>query len=593
MISYSIYDTVYRIIPLGILLSFIILTYLIIKQRRFLKNFIFGIDKKTWSFVFIIFLIGLLLRLLFFGHWHMMYTDEFSYMESGKNMLQTGSQVNYVKSIGWPFMLSLVFGIFGVNSFVALYTSSVFGALTILVIFLLTYSLTKNKNIALLSSLILSLFPLHLKWSGSAETNITSLFFILLALFFCFLFYNEKNNNLFLLAWASVVFAVQFRPENYVLIFLFLLGIFLYNKEFIKRIDKKNVLAFLIIGFLCVPNFIQVFKFQTSTNWAESDSGGERTGDNWSIKNLVNHSIKYGIHVFDTEHQPITIILLFLTGIFCMFYNKDKNIIFLLSWFFIFWVCYFSSWEIGGFERVYTSFYPILAIVCSYGVIYFIDLIQKIINRQVTIIVIVFFLIFSFVPSILKTNNKPDDLILLETRIPEMSEKDIPKDCLIVATMPEILRSTTNLDAIGVYDIQSYNNGAFIEDIDENHSIYLNIKNNDLFDKTGYVLIKSNDSYLASLFLERIKSFESINVTLNNVSIPGGLSYIDAEAVFLPHNKSCVLFYEDRYCTGYKPTIKQCNYIKSSYNLAPYLSYGPQNKTFFYKMSINRERPKY
>ena len=155
------------IIPFFILINFIILTYLIYFNRNNLKNFFLKIDKRTWILLFIIFVFALTLRIVLPLHYQRMWIDEAHYMETGKNMLQSFDQGNYIKSIGWPFLLSIAFWIFGVNTYVGLYFSTFLGALTVFNVFFLSFIITKQKNLSLISALVFSLFATHITWSAS------------------------------------------------------------------------------------------------------------------------------------------------------------------------------------------------------------------------------------------------------------------------------------------------------------------------------------------------------------------------------------------------------------------------------------------
>jgi len=325
-------------IPLFILINFVLLIILIYLNWNYLKKFLLKIDKKTWYILILIFIIALSIRIFVPPHHHIMYIDEAWYMEAGKDMLQTGNQGDYPKSIGWPFILGIVFGIFGINNWVALYTSTLFGALTIFAMFFMVFIITKRKDLSLISALLFSLFPAHIMWSASAETNITSLFFILLTIFFCFLYYQNKKNSLLWLSLVSIAFTVQFRPENYLLIPLFIFGCILYDKSFFRKINFRFVLPFLVMLILSFANLVQVLDFQSSSNWIESDTYGGKTGDNWSASNLFQNSLKYGVNIFNNKYQPIIISFLFVLGLFYMFHKQRKESLFLSVWFCFFLV---------------------------------------------------------------------------------------------------------------------------------------------------------------------------------------------------------------------------------------------------------------
>ena len=448
-----------------ILINFIMLIVLVYFNRKYLKNFFLKIDKKTWVLLFLVFIFALSLRIFLPSHHHRMWTDEAVYMETGKNILQTFSQGSYSRSIGWPFLLSIIFGIFGVSNWAALYTSTILGTLTIFNIFFLTFIITKQKYLSLISALIFSLFVAHIVWSASAETNVPSLFFATLTLFFSFLYYRLKKISLLWLALVSLAFTAQIRPENYIFPVLFLFGCILFDKQFFRKINFKFILPWLILLLLSSPNLVVNLHTHTSTNFIENDTQGMMVGNNFGISNLINNSLTFGKYVFNTEFQPVLVTFLFLAGLIYMFYKAKKEAVFLITWFCFLWFVYFFSWfqTLGGGTdlfsktRFFMMFYPITVIFMGYGILLIKNKVpEKIkkfqLKKKIFLATALMIVIFS-IPYLIK-----NDLMFyssahrLETRIPELAEKDIPNNCIIIANHPEILKSTTNLNAINIDD---------------------------------------------------------------------------------------------------------------------------------------------
>ena len=525
-------------IPLFILINFIMLIILIYFNRDYIKKFLLKINKRTWYILVLIFFIALMIRIFIPPHAHIIYMDEQLYMEAGKNMLQTGSQgESFLESIGWPFILSIAFGIFGISNWVALYASTLLGALTIFNIFFLTFIITQRKNLSLMSALLFSLFPAHIVWSGSAKPNVASLFFITLTIFFCFLYYKNKRNSLLWLALISFAFASQFRRENYIFLLLFLFGCFIYHKKFFKNINFKFILPWLVLIVLSSANFIQVLDKQLSINFVELETSGKQTGANWSFNNLIYNSLNYGIYIFNSEFQPLLFTFLFVIGAIYMLFKQRKEALFLTAWFSLLWLIYFFSQfqitggtPILGKTRYFMTFYPITIIFAIYGILLIKNLISsKIKNSKIKktiLILIMIILMISFIPHTIKASTWFDfkELIIaqgLETKIPELAEKDIPSDCIIVAVMPIVLESTTNLKVIEI------------------------------------------DYFLEQKSLQK----EIFNKT------------------------NCILFFEDVYCLYFccsdrtDEDREQCQNIKENYDLEPYKSYTEAHMKYtFYKI---------
>jgi 4-amino-4-deoxy-L-arabinose transferase-like glycosyltransferase len=451
-------------IPFFVLANLVLLLFFIFYNFRHFKFFLLSIKKQTWLILLGFFLFAIILRLSIIPFHHEIYVDEQGYMETAKNLLVSGDQGIYSKSIGWPFMIAIFFKIFGINNFVALYSSFAFSVLSIIAIFLLTQILFKRESVSLLSALILSIIPNHVIWSASAETNIVSLFFILLTLFF-WLFYYEKGS--FPLLWLSALtfsFTSQIRPENFILLPLFFLGLYAYHGKKIFNIcnDYRFTFPCLTAIFISLPNLFNVAYFYSSTNWMQSDSLGKISGNNWGLSNLFYNTINFFPEIINTN--SIVISLLFVFGIFFLFYKKDKRGWFLLSCFCFFWFAYFSSWmqTLGGRSRFYINFSPVIIIGASYGVWLIWSKFKRMTEKPKPLffcLILMIVMSVSFFP-MLSTQKKigANPYKILETKIPELIKKDIPSNCSIIASEPVIINSTTNFNSFSLDDFLSNKN---------------------------------------------------------------------------------------------------------------------------------------
>lgn len=518
-------------IPHLILINFILLIILIYLNRSYIREFLSKIDKNTWLILVLIFLTALIIRVFVPPHQHIMYIDEAWYMEAGKDMLQTGYQGDYPKSIGWPFILTIFFRIFGISNWTALYTSTILGALTVFNIFFLAFIITNNKPISLASSLIFSLFASHIRWSASAETNIASLFFILLTMFFCFLYYKNKRTSLLWLALVSLAFTNQFRPENYTFPFLFLFGCILFNKKFLKNVNIRFILPWLVLLILSFADLVQILNFYTSTNWIEQHTNEATTGKNFGLDNFIYNSAMYGQYFINNKFQPLLFTIFLVAGLFYMFYKQRQEALFLLGWFCcILFVYSFSFPFIGGSTdvsaktRYFMSFYPITTIFACYGFLLTRDIvpsnvrgiqIKKYVFPLLTVIVATLFIPYSSQANSMFSSSA----FKLETKVPELAEKDIPDKCVILANWPTVLKSTTNLKVI---DVEVFLHQASLRE--------------EIFNSTG-----------------------------------------------------CILFFEDVYCLfglGDFEAQNRCKKIKKDYSLKPYKVYTEKNNKFiFYKLN--------
>ena len=319
--------------PFFLILNFILVLFFFYLNRKNLFTFFKKISKKTWTILFLIILLASFLRIIVTPHQTMMFEDEGWYRGTATKFLDIDVSYfrsGYYKSLGWPFIVSLGFLIFGKIALVANYLSSFLGILTVLNIFFIAFLLFNNEKIAIWSSFLFSLIPMHIIWSGSAETNVASLFFITLTVFVSSLYFKEKKENLFWLSFLTLLFTFQIRPENYFLLFLFLLGLLIFNicsfkkKKISKFVIGKLILIFLIF-LICVPGLINNLDHYLSVQWNEGDTGGAVITDNWSINNLKSNFLNHFPNLFNNYYHPLLFSIFFFIGFYFIFLKNKKK----------------------------------------------------------------------------------------------------------------------------------------------------------------------------------------------------------------------------------------------------------------------------
>ncbi len=514
------------ITPLFALASLLFLFGSIYFCRQYFKKFFSQFSRNVWIVLLVIFLVSLVIRLVVPAIYHRIYLDEIWYMEVARSMVETGLPGSYVKSIGWPFLMAIVFWFFGIKSSVVFCTSIFLGVATIFPVFFLAYIMSAKEKLSLFLTFLFSLFPLNILWSASGETNVAALFFVVLTIFFYFLYYkNEKNSySLFWLCLAGTSFASQFRPEFYALYLLFIFGYFLYKKPFFnfEKSDLKFVLPLILLAVLSLPNLFVVLNFQLSQSWLAKESAGQLSGENWSVKNLIKNTAEDGAGLFKNEPA---ILLLTILGLGYMLFKKRKEALILLVWFVLLWLIYFSSWmqTLTEKSRFYASFYPMLIIFSLFGFLFLQYMLDRLSLRDfykkalmgVAIVVVFLFGVRSC--SAFFANYSYNEEYILDAAIPRLAEKEIPQNCVIVS-LPH-----TALGAVGPY---------------------------------GFIYLESfltEESYRNDIF----------------------------------NKNDCVLFFENLYCAwpGYG-FIEQCQEIKNKFNAQIFKAYKIKDaQVQFYKIS--------
>ncbi|MGE5041285.1 MAG: glycosyltransferase family 39 protein [Candidatus Levyibacteriota bacterium] len=155
----------------------------------------------------------------------------------------------------------------GLTVFATRLPGAVFGALSVFPVFLLAYALFKNKKIALLSAVLVTISPWNVVLSRASAETIIALFFILFGFFFLFHFIRSKKT------WEVLVgtlllglsFFFYHTPRVFVPMYFFVALLVLTYPY--KNIKAYKELSKLIVSFLllCILSFSLIFLIKGGT----------------------------------------------------------------------------------------------------------------------------------------------------------------------------------------------------------------------------------------------------------------------------------------------------------------------------------------
>lgn len=540
-------------LAISIALNFSLLVILLIVNFKDIRKQFREVKRKTWLLLILIFLLGLFLRFTV-PHYHKMYRDEPWDMETGKNILINGRAelcyyldydklgcMTYKRSSGVPFIYALSFLIFGIDNYIAIATSAFFGALSSLLIFLLTFLFFKNENSALYSAFFLAILPLHIFWSASAQTNVISIFFLLLTLI-CFLIYFRVNTlRTLLLAICSSVYTIQTRTEAIIILPIIAIMFFLFDKKLMQRIKKvKFWVPFLICLIFFISWIFGVLEYNKLLKFNMLDIVLD-------VPNSLNsYGFDYFFRIATGFYYPL-IINIFGILYFPLFYITNKNnwslFVFITLSIVIFSI--FCIWAMPLSSRFSLYFAMWLIPISSYSANFLIEKMKVMDHRKYVFskLIFVILILFSFYPYISEVYSFIDEEKILETKIPEIAERELPKNCIIIAPISEVLTATTDIKAIGA------------ELIMENPEILENLKK-----KTDCILF-FEDWYCLTSKPKFVAPKENFDENLSS--------------------------YYRNLLRRKNSTTKQCKFIKENYESMPYIRYKSlsENLTYgFYKI---------
>lgn len=391
-----------NIYPFIILLNFILILYLGIKNRSYFSNLLKKIGYDTYLFLAIILLLTLVLTISFSPMLDPNHSNGWEYKLSGKKLLLEGQYGSchpecLTKEVpehpaGYPVIIAVLFFLFGINSQLIIYLNITLALLTVALVFILSYYMFKNRIIALLSTLTIACYYNFIVYSGTGEIETISLFFTTLSvLLFFALLDNQRLNSFFVL---TLLFSINVRIENVLLIPLIFLYI-LINKK-VKSIvpnAKLYLISFLII-ISTLLIFVHVLKHQQRLlNLISSPTLNSLDTLNLNLKILFGQIIEFRMFYI-------------LFSLFSLNYIRRffKRLTFLTLWALILLVFYSSlNYSIASPEmirRYSVSIISPLSIIIGLGLFYLYSIFK---NHKIYFLLL---LIVIFFPSIISLNQQ-------------------------------------------------------------------------------------------------------------------------------------------------------------------------------------------
>ncbi|MCD6367486.1 MAG: glycosyltransferase family 39 protein [Candidatus Aenigmarchaeota archaeon] len=411
-----------------------------------------GIDKRIWVILVLIFVLGFYFRTFVAPHTHRLYYDEDIYLNIAQNIKNEGRAIlcNYgttekcVEGIynkqpnGYPFLISLLFLLTGVNEVVASYFTSFLSSLTIVFVFFVSYLLTKDNRISLFSSLIFSLIPINIRWAPTTSAGSVFVLFTALTFFGFLAYFKIRKYPLLLFSFSSLAYAIQIRPEGTLLILLVGLMFILFDKKLFTELNNKKFLVVLVLFSVLIAPHLLHLETVKSESWGAS---GNKLGLNYIHKNLKDN----GMFFFENTRFPVVFTILSLLGLYPFKrYWKEKS--FLVVWFLTFFglylLFYAGSFNYGVDVRFSLNLYIPISILGAMGCLLIYEFLDdrfgnKIISISIPIVIVL--LAFSqFVPFVSEVGQKAWDARLAHDFIVERLD-NLDKDCWIFTHVPSVV----------------------------------------------------------------------------------------------------------------------------------------------------------
>ncbi|UCG95416.1 MAG: glycosyltransferase family 39 protein [archaeon] len=438
---------------------FLLLVFMVLINLKTITNTFSKISKRTWLILVLIILAGFWLRNSDYIYGVGM--DGYLYQESAKsiyenNLFTKGCAIGNSENCrlynqvlmpqGHPFLITLMFHLFGEQDLLAMYLSGVLGSLTIFLVFGMAYLIFSSEKTALVSSMIYAFIPLDIFLCSTAAVRPVSNFFIALSIISFILGLRKNSTKIWSMFAVIFSYTIYVRQENIILFFPFLF-LFLWEKR--REINlsgiKKNLKILslpMTIFLIALLPFFHWFIF-SDINYGGGiptfslDYFGRNSSymiDNFLFPSLLNESYFFipWISVFFFISLPLVI----------FYFRKNKKIKNAFLWlvflaFFSISALYFDP-VFNSIRRMQPLFIP-YSILSSVSILFFVDKIKKI-RRYSTAILFLAIIISAIMVGI---NLKP--YIFKDNRMEEFYTKEIvtavnstPENSLLFISQPSV-----------------------------------------------------------------------------------------------------------------------------------------------------------
>lgn len=389
-------------------LSFFLLVIAFIFNFKYIKNILTGIERKSLIFLISISVAGMFITSFVAPRIHRIYYDEDIYNGIGQciayqkravicnegyyenNELKIAADEYNKQPQGYPFLISMVFSIFGTNELFIFILNNLILGLMAFVVFLIVYLLFNDTFAGLAASLCYVLIPVNLHWFNTCAAEPSTTFFQGLTILSALLYLkNKKPVNLFFLVVAAA-FSFNFRPESFLIVLV--IGLLFLLKD-IGIIKRKELYIFAVLLILLSSGIVFHTHVMKNQNWGAS---GPKFSLNYFSHNFFTNTVYY----LNNKAFPLLFTAFGFIGLLFYkfrYYIKEKLVI--LSWLAIFWgiflFFYAGSYQFGQDIRFSILSYAPVSIFAGLGITFIRNLLE--VRVKSIALILVLLVIFNFI----------------------------------------------------------------------------------------------------------------------------------------------------------------------------------------------------
>ena len=328
-------------------INFILLITAFAFSFKYIKKIFSEIQNKHLILLILIAILGVFSTSFLAPRIHRLYYDEDIYNDIAQNIAHNKKAVmsnegyyenNELQVIeeeynkqppAYPYLISVVFRIFGTNELFTFILNNIILGLTVIVIFLISFLLFKDIFASFMACLSYILIPINLQWHNTCAVEPSTAFFTSLAVLAALLYIKYKKPVILFFVVTSLAFSLSFRTESYLVAVLVGLIFLIKEPSIFKR---KELYAFAVLFlFLSTAILLHLYSVR-GQSWGAQ--GAKISLEYLRRGNLFTNTVFY----FNNMHFPMILSVFVLIGGFSYkFKEKFKDKLILIIWFLIFW----------------------------------------------------------------------------------------------------------------------------------------------------------------------------------------------------------------------------------------------------------------
>ncbi len=347
--------------------------------------------KRTTAFLIGIVLLGLLLRVGTARNMHLS-PDELVYAVTPINIISTGRISTFHQSPVYFYLTDMGYKLFGVNAITSRLVGIIFGTLTIVVVYLLAKEILREERYALLAAFFFAVSAYAIR--NNTEMDGLAIFFIMASVLFYIKGLREKDHY-FLPAAVFLGLAVLNKPFSALLAPIYIVYYVIYHRGIPLPLARIKIigLSIGIILLMAFPILWYNYAMYTQKNMLDVylapyvDELNKEWYDQfglenpWTVERFKEVAKKRLTNFFSLDPILSTLALL---GLALMIKKREKFILFFIL-FMLIYITFLWGTPGGGGKNHQVLFFPLFAILGTYGIKQIIPWIPKVPEKKMII----------------------------------------------------------------------------------------------------------------------------------------------------------------------------------------------------------------